>query len=133
MMNFKGLGDGPRPTPEDVCARLGHGQIWAVRGECDTCKARVVQWVRVEVDEGRAYTYASFEDPPFLERYEVVLLPGNAVHGGTFRGYVLRTVTDPEADYPGPYRAIIGRAEPRDPCTCGDGYDDDCPKHGGLL
>jgi hypothetical protein len=118
-------------TPFDVCARLGHGQIWAARGICDTCEEYVVQWVRVEVREGKAYTYASFEEPP-LERGEAVVLPGNVVKS-QFTGHVLRTVPDPAADYPGPYKAVLGRVEPRSACICEGTYHDDCPEHGGLL
>lgn len=118
-------------TTFDVCARLGHGQIWAVRAICDTCETPVVQWVRVEVREGKAYTYASFEEPP-LERGEAVVLPGNVVKS-SFVGTVLRTVAGPEADYPGPYKAVVSRVEPRSACLCGDTYHDDCPEHGGLL
>src|SRR5690349_13322908 len=93
---------GKDATPSDVCARLGHGEIWLDPTPdgvtvCGTCKTPVPQWVRVEVYEGKAYTYAAFEFPE-LERGEAVVLPGNAVQRGTFEGRVLRTVPDPGAD-----------------------------------
>jgi hypothetical protein len=110
---------GENTTPFDVCARLGHGEIWpdpTPEGKtvCRTCKTPVAQWVRVEVDEGRAYTYASFEEPP-LERGEAVRLPGNVVKSA-FTGTVLRDV-HPERiaqdDFRGPYKAVVARVEPR--------------------
>jgi hypothetical protein len=131
---------GKDTTPFDVCARLGHGEIWRDPSPdvdevvCGTCKTPVVQWVRVEVREGKAYTYASFEEPP-LEPGEAVRLPGNVVKS-EFTGNVLRTIHHEKVlqdDYPGPYKAVLRRVEPRSPCTCDGGYDDDCPMHGGLL
>jgi hypothetical protein len=116
--------------PAVVCARVGHPEGWADDTHCSVCGA-AVQWVRVEVTEGRAYTYMAFEEPP-LERGEAVRLPGNSVQRSSFSGTVLRQ-TEPPTDYRGPFKAVIARVEPRTPCTCDGGYDDDCPMHGGLL
>jgi hypothetical protein len=129
-VTFKVAGD-PGVRPGEVCERVGHPEGRSDTTHCGLCGV-AVQWVRVEVYEGKAYTYMAFEEPP-LERGEAVVLPGNIVQSGWFTGTVLRLLDGPSADYDGPYKAVVGRAEPRDPCTCGVGYDDDCPKHGGLL
>jgi hypothetical protein len=67
-----------------------------------------VQYVRVEVDEGRAYTYTADLTPP-LERGEWVTLPGNEVHASAFAGRVIRLLDGPDKHYSGPYKAVIGR------------------------
>jgi hypothetical protein len=89
-MTFKGKGD-PGMSPAEICNRLGHPEAWNTTEECSVCGAPV-QWVRVEVEEGRAYTYAHFGDEP-LERGEWVRLPGNAVRQTEFAGKVLRRRT----------------------------------------
>jgi hypothetical protein len=73
-----------------------------------------VQYVRVEVEEGRAYTYTWDGDRP-LGRGDRVVLPGNIVHDREFEGTVLRTLTDEQvADdgYKGEYKGVLRRAEP---------------------
>lgn len=75
----------------------------------------MAQHVRVEVEEGRAYTYTwddSLEPP--LEPGEAVVLPGNIVHGREFEGRVVRTMTAEQvaADpYQGEYKAVLRRVE----------------------
>lgn len=65
-------------------------------------------YVRVEVADGKAYTYQSFEDPP-LRRGEWVRLPGNMVHQTEFAGKVIRLLDGPDKGYDGPYKAVLGR------------------------
>lgn len=67
------------------------------------------QWVRVEVAEGRAYTYRSYLEPP-LAPGEKVRLPGNVVRADPFVGAVLRILNGPDPGYAGPYKMILGRA-----------------------
>lgn len=91
----------------EVCDLIGHGPA---RETCKTCGAPVLQFVRVEVSEGRAYTYAAFEDPP-LARGDRVLLPGNQVHSTAFVGVVIRSVDISTDNYEGDYKAVIARAK----------------------
>ena len=66
-----------------------------------------MQYVRVEVDEGRAYTYTWDGTPP-LKRGDVVVLPSNIVQEREFTGRVLRTMTKPDTDFP--LKAVLRRA-----------------------
>lgn len=92
--------------PYDICVRLGHSGEY---GEmtCPVC-GQPTQWVRVEIAEGKAYTYKAFEVPS-LESGEFVRLPGNRVHATPFIGKVLRTIDGPDEGYAGPYKAVLGR------------------------
>lgn len=111
----------------ELCRQIGHAEAWSATTECSVCAAPA-RWVRVEVTEGKAYTYVDFEDEP-LAPGDLVTLPGNVVQGGRFKGRVLRVLPEASHDYPGPYKAVLGLA-----CACPkDGYDDDCRVHGGLL
>jgi len=95
----------------EVCRKVGHPDAWSQTERCDLCAAPA-QWVRVEVGEGKAYTYVAFEDP-LLGRGERVIVPGNVVHRDPFVGTVLRLLAEPDATYPGPYKAILRRETPR--------------------
>lgn len=95
-----------------------------------------MQFVRVEVEEGRAYTYKwddSLEPP--LEPGEPVLLPGNMVHAEPFIGWVLRSMKEPGWD--GEIKSVISRVEPKqyseddDESACLFCGEDDC--HGRCL
>lgn len=113
-MTFRGK---PTVTPAGNCW-CGAEAVWAVYREDDmvlTCTANVFHvpdaeptYVRVEVTEGRAYTYLAYEDPP-LRPGEWVLLPGNEVHSDSFAGKVLRVLDGPDKGYDGPYKAVLGR------------------------
>ena len=72
-----------------------------------------MQFVRVEVSEGRAYTYKWDDalEPP-LEKGEAVRLPSNMVQDKEFTGTVLRTLAEP--DFQGPIKSVVGRVEPRE-------------------
>ena len=106
--------DGPRGDCETcqalqqaaVCRAVGHADEYR-GGRCGVC-GHPTQYVRVEVTEGRAYTYQAFEDPP-LAKGEVVLLPGNQVQSRPFTGTVLRLMDGPDDNYSGPYKAVVGR------------------------
>jgi len=111
-----------------------------------------MQYIKVEVSEGRAYTYTwdDVAEPP-LEPGEAVLLPANEVRGSTFRGTVLRVVPD-AGSYRGPLKAVVARAAcywcgledgyhdegcsrpgpAGGECTCGADVDERCPHHGIL-
>lgn len=89
------------------CMTAGHPEAWNTTTVCTICEAPA-QWVRVEVAEGRAYTYVHFGETP-LERGEWVRLPGNAVQAEDFAGRVIRTLDGPGKDYAGPYKAVLGR------------------------
>jgi hypothetical protein len=67
-----------------------------------------MQYVRVEVSEGRAYTYKWDDEAeqPLLPN-ERVLLPSNMVQDKTFEGTVLRTIHGP--DWDGPIKDVISR------------------------
>lgn len=100
-----------------------------------------MQYVRVEVAEGRAYTYTwDDEAEPALEPGERVMLPSSVVQDRPFEGKVLRVVPD-AGDYKGPLKSVLSRVEPLDPspeqvdqeCTCvGGDVDVMCPHHGLL-
>lgn len=100
-----------------------------------------MQYLRVEVREGKAYTYTwDDEREPALEPGEEVLLPSSVVQDRPFRGKVIRVVDGP-GDYKGPLKAVLARMEPLDPppeqvdqeCTCvGEDMDMSCPHHGLL-
>jgi hypothetical protein len=92
----------------DLCARVGHPEAWNTTEECPLCAAPA-RWYRVEVREGKAYTYVSYEEPP-LESGEWVRVPGNVVQTEPFAGKVIRPLPDgPGDDYAGPYKALMGR------------------------
>lgn len=91
----------------EVCAAVGHPDAWNTTTACTICNAPV-QWVRVEVSEGRAYTYVSYVAPA-LEKGEWVRLPGNVVQTEDFAGRVIRVLKAPEGGYAGPYKAVLGR------------------------
>lgn len=91
----------------EVCKLVGHLDE-RTEGRCTHCGLEVQQWLRVEVSEGRAYTYQSFEVHP-LARGDRVRIPGNVVKGPSV-GTVLRVVDGPDAGYAGPYKAILGPA-----------------------
>jgi hypothetical protein len=57
----------------------------------------MTQYVRVEVSEGRAYTYRWEGEEP-LKAGDRVALPGNIVQGRTFSGTVLREIDGPDWD-----------------------------------
>jgi hypothetical protein len=67
-----------------------------------------MQYVRVEVSEGRAYTYRWEGDPP-LRRGERVMLPSNMVKDRTFEGTVIREIPGP--DWDGPIKGVLRRVE----------------------
>jgi hypothetical protein len=110
----------------DICQRVGHAEGWATTDRCDICYAPV-QWVRVEVREGKAYTYMAFEDPP-LEPGETVVLPSNQVREGAFQGKVLRLLDGPDTHhgYQGPYKAVVRRAVTCPTCGLTDKHDEEC-------
>jgi hypothetical protein len=62
-------------------------------------KKQKIQHVRVEVSEGRAYTYEWDGKPP-LQPGDLVVLPGNIVQNKDFTGKVLRVLDGPDTDYP---------------------------------
>lgn len=98
----------------EICRRVGHPEGWARDERCSLCWAPV-QWVRVEVNEGRAYTYMAFEDPA-LEQGEEVYLPANVVKSGRFKGRVIREIPTEKIlsdHYQGPFKAVMGRVTPR--------------------
>jgi hypothetical protein len=66
-----------------------------------------VQYVRVELDEGRAYTYI-WDGPP-LEKGEWVSLPSNEVRDKTFAGKVIRVLDGPDPSYDGEYKSVVDR------------------------
>ena len=73
-----------------------------------------MQHVRVEVAEGRAYTYTwDDEAQPPLEPGEAVLLPSSIVQNRPFRGIVLRVVDGP-GNYKGPLKSVLCRADEDD-------------------
>ena len=72
-----------------------------------------MQFVRVEVEEGRAYTYQwdDSTEPP-LEKDEIVVLPSNIVQDREFTGRVLREISaeDVAKDaYQGEYKNVVRR------------------------
>lgn len=67
-----------------------------------------MQYVRVEVDEGRAYTYESDLEPP-LVRGDIVVLPSNIVRDREFTGRVIRVMEQSDTDYP--LKKVVRRAE----------------------
>lgn len=70
-----------------------------------------MQYVRVEVAEGRAYTYKWDGDP--LKPGEVVMLPSSIVQNRPFEGKVLRVLDEP--DFQGPIKSVLSRGlEPED-------------------
>lgn len=115
-MGFRG-----KPQSQEVvgtcwCGRATIRTVWADDDIVDSCEADIFHnpngsppvYVRVEVVEGRAYTYQSFQDPP-LTPGEWVVLPGNEVHHETFAGKVLRVLDGPDKNYDGPYKQVLGR------------------------
>ena len=95
-----------------ICQRLGHSGEYGEE-TCGVC-GNPAQYVRVEVDEGRAYTYKAFEDVP-LTKGDVVVLPSNMVQDRAFEGTVLRVLDGPDPSYPGPFKSVLRRAEQVDP------------------
>lgn len=74
-----------------------------------------MQYVRVEVSEGRAYTY-TWDDRTGgkLQKGERVVLPSNIVQEKTFEGTVLRTISAEDVakdSYQGPYKEVLRRVE----------------------
>lgn len=71
-----------------------------------------MQYVRVEVAPGRAYTYGWLDEihEP-LEPGEMVTLPGNALHAEPFEGRVLRSLGE-DPGYDGEIKDVLGRVEP---------------------
>jgi len=67
-----------------------------------------MQYVRVEVDEGKTYTYVWEQGPP-LEPGEWVRLPRNEVKGKSFPGKVIRVLDGPDPSYVGEYKGVLGR------------------------
>ena len=93
-----------------VCAAVGHPEAWSSTKRCDLCN-RPVQWVRAEVAEGKAYTYAAFEEPR-LSKGEMVILPGNSVQANPFVGKVIRLLHPEDVHnggYAGPFKAVVRR------------------------
>lgn len=76
--------------------------------ECRKPRRPKVQYVRVEVAEGKAYTYEWHGDPP-LEAGEWVTLPSNQMRKDSFAGKVLRVLDGPDPHYSGEYKAVIER------------------------
>lgn len=77
-----------------------------------------MQYVRVEVEEGRAYTYTWDGDEP-LSKDEVVVLPGNIVKDREFEGRVIREISAEDVardSYKGEYKAVLRRAGHLDGC-----------------
>ena len=75
-----------------------------------------MQYVRVEVSEGRAYTYKWEGDEP-LVKDEQVVLPGNIVQDREFTGRVIRIVSAEDVakdKYQGEYKAVLRRVEDAD-------------------
>ena len=69
-----------------------------------------MQYVRCEVDEGKAYTY-TWDDIVFaLAPGDRVMLPGNEVQPAPFEGRVIRLLDGPDKNYDGPYKSVLGRA-----------------------
>ena len=59
-----------------------------------------MQYVRVEVSEGRAYTY-EWDDLAFgLMPGDTVVLPSNLVQDKEFEGRVIRLLDKPDTDIP---------------------------------
>jgi hypothetical protein len=82
----------------------------------------MAQYVKVELSEGRAYTYL-WDDLLFaLEPGDAVMLPASVVHNSTFSGTVLRVLDGPDPHYDGPYKAVL--AVNRDQTLrCADGSE----------
>lgn len=59
----------------------------------------MTQYVRVEVAEGRTYTY-EWDGAPALKKDEVVVLPSNMVKDREFTGRVVRVMKDKDTDLP---------------------------------
>ena len=70
-----------------------------------------MQYARVEVAEGRAYTY-TFDGEPALTPGEIVVLPSNMVKDQQFTGRVLRLMDEPGTEIP--LKAIVRRADDND-------------------
>ena len=81
-----------KPHDGKVCEAVGHAGGWQDTEECPVCAAPA-RWVRVEVREGKAYTYLSYEEPP-LEQGEWVRTPANQVQSEPFAGKVPRCARD---------------------------------------
>ena len=95
------------PTHDgELCKRIGHSGEYG-EDACPTCGAPA-QYVRVEVVEGKTYTYKAYEEPP-LEKGEWVRMPGNQVQTEPFAGKVIRALDGPDERYAGPYKAVLGR------------------------
>ena len=68
-----------------------------------------MQFVRVEVSEGRVYTYQWDDIIETLEKGDRVILPSNMVHNREFEGRVVRLLKKPDTDYP--LKDIIRKAD----------------------
>jgi hypothetical protein len=66
----------------------------------------MTQYVKVEIDEGRAYTYGWDGEEP-LKPGDQVVLPSNMVRNRTFSGRVLRILA--ESDFKGPIKNILSK------------------------
>jgi hypothetical protein len=69
------------------------------------------QFVRVEVSEGRVYTYI-WDGSPALVKGERVVLPSNIVQDREFTGKVVRVLDGPDTDFP--LKTIVRRDVPED-------------------
>jgi hypothetical protein len=69
----------------------------------------MTQYVRVEVAEGRAYTYTWDQTPPLVAGEQVVL-PSNMVQDREFSGRVIRVLDGPDTDFP--LKAVVRRDVP---------------------
>ena len=67
----------------------------------------MTQFVRVEVAEGRAYTYKWAGDVPLVAG-ETVVLPSNMVQDREFTGRVIRVLDGPDTDFP--LKHVVRRA-----------------------
>ena len=82
-----------------------------------------MQYVRVEVDEGRAYTYTwDDEVNPPLKPGEIVVLPSNIVQDRAFTGRVIRLMPEPDTDFP--LKAILRRAKKKKTPAVATGNED---------
>lgn len=114
-MTFRG-----QPQSQEIfgycwCGGVAIRTVWSDDDVVESCADDIFHdvtiadaYVRVEVAEGRAYTYVARENPP-LEVGEWVRLPGNEVHVSTFAGRVIRLLDGPDPHYDGPYKVVLGR------------------------
>jgi len=65
-----------------------------------------MQYVKVEIDEGKAYTY-TWDGEDALQVGDWVFCPGNVVRAEEFVGKVIRLLDGPDPHYKGPYKAVL--------------------------